>query len=94
MSEPAKPQAYRELRDIIERHGGTMVYQRAGYRHGAWEISLGGKRRVIEATGAHSFPQLDHLYEPRPDRPNPKTWDDFSGPLVPDAEAQLLALLE
>ena len=89
-----RPSAYRELRDIIERHGGTMLYQRAGYRHGAWEISLGGKKAIIEATGSQYFPQLDRLYEPDPACPNPRTWKDFSGPLVPDAEAKLLSLLQ
>ena len=82
MSKPSKPRAYRELRDIIEWHGGTMVYQRAGYRHGAWEISVGGQRTVVEATDSQSFPKLDRLYEPNPDCPNPRTWEDFSGPLL------------
>jgi hypothetical protein len=90
-----KPTAYRELRDIMERYGGRMEHVKKGYRSGgAWELSLGDKRAVIESTGSRSFPQLDRLYQPRPECPNPRTWHDFSGPLVPNAEAQLLALLQ
>ena len=94
MNSKKKPDAYRELRDIIERRGGTMEHVKRGYRRGgAWEVSLDGKRAVIESVGAKSFRPLDVLYEPRPGCPNPTTWEDFNGPLVPDAEAKLLSLL-
>jgi hypothetical protein len=83
--------AYGDLRAIIERHGGSMVYERAGYRHGAWIISLRGKQAKIEASGNRSFPPLDTLYQTS--HPNPEHWDDYDGPLVEDAEAKLLALL-
>ncbi|HEU6448248.1 MAG TPA: hypothetical protein VFV23_07415 [Verrucomicrobiae bacterium] len=86
-----KRRAYSKLRDIIERHGGIMEYRRQGYQHGAWEISLNGKRAIIEATGALAFPPLDRLFIPKVE--NPKTWNDYSETLIPDAERQLLALL-
>jgi hypothetical protein len=91
MNTEIKERAYGKLRDIIERRGGTMAYRRQGYRHGAWEISLEGKRAIIEATGSRAFPPLDKLFVPQIE--NPKTWDDYSETLVSDAEQQLLALL-
>ena len=91
MSTQKKTRAYGKLRDIIERRGGSMAYRRQGYRYGAWEISLDGKRAVIEAMGARTFPAFDSLFVPRVE--NPKTWDDYSATLVSDAEQQLLALL-
>src|SRR5262245_921966 len=83
--------AYGNLRDIIERRGGTMTYERQEYRHGAWGISLDGKTAVFESTGNRRFPALDRLYVPKVARP--QTWDDYSDELVADAERQLLALL-
>jgi hypothetical protein len=88
--QPVNSRAYGDLRNIIERRGGSMVYERAGYRHGAWVISLQGKHATIEASGNRSFPALDRLYETS--HPNPQHWDDYDGPLVEDAEAKLLAL--
>jgi len=86
-----KKRAYGKLRDIIERHGGSMTYQRQGFRHGAWEITLHGKSAVIPATGSRSFPTLDRLFVPVV--PTPTTWDDYCDELVADAERRLLALL-
>ncbi len=94
MGNSKQPRAYHELREIIERQGGTMCYRRPGYRHGAWEISLDGKTTIVESTGSRSFPQLDRLYQPDPALSNPKTWDDCCGPLVDDAEEQLLSLVK
>jgi len=91
MSTEKKSRAYGKLRDIIERRGGSMVYRRQGYRYGAWEISLDGKRAVVEAMGARTFPAFDRLFVPKVE--NPKTWDDYSDKFIPDAEQQLLALL-
>lgn len=68
-----------------------MTYERYGYRHGAWIISLNGKTHIIEATGSRSFPELDKLFVP--DVPNPRTWDDYRNELVRNSEEQLLALL-
>ena len=87
----AETRPYGKLRDIIERRGGRMTYERQGYRHGAWEISLDGKTAVIESTGNRRFPALDRLYLPKVARP--WTWDDYSDDLVAAAERQLLALL-
>ncbi len=83
--------AYDPIRSLVERLGGSMVYERAGYRHGAWVIRVGEKSVIIEASGDRSFPQLDRLYVPRV--ADPRHWDDYSDELVPDAEAQLLSML-
>src|SRR5690606_9563338 len=56
---------YDAVRSLVERRGGSMVYQRKGYRHGAWVITIGGSTVVIEAAGNRSFPELDRLYVPR-----------------------------
>ena len=68
-----------------------MTYERAGFRHGAWIISLDGKTATIEATGNHSFPELDRLY--RTTHPHPMHWDDYDGPPIDGAEEKLLSLL-
>lgn len=83
--------AYRSIRSIVERLGGSMVYQRKGYRYGAWVIRIGENRVTIEASGNRSFPQLDRLYISQ--FPDPRHWDDYSDELVPDAETQLLSIL-
>ena len=83
--------AYGSIRSIVERLGGSMVYEREGYRHGAWAIKIGEKSVIIEASGNRSFPQLDRLYVQRV--PDPRHWDDYSDELVPDAETQLLSML-
>ena len=82
---------YDKVRCIVERLGGTMVYEREGYRQGAWVIKIGDKGLIIEATGNRSFPQLDRLHVPRV--PEPRYWDDYAHELLPDAEAQLLSML-
>jgi hypothetical protein len=83
--------AYALIRSIVERLGGSMIYERKGHRYGAWVIKIGERAVVIEASGNQSFPDLDRLYVAR--RPNPEHWDDYSDELVPDAEAQLLSML-
>jgi hypothetical protein len=82
---------YDSVRSIVERLGGSMIYERKGYRHGAWVIKIGEKSAIIEAGGDRSFPPLDRLYVPRV--PDPRHWDDYSYKLVPDAETQLLSML-
>lgn len=84
--------AYGKLRDIIERHDGTMTYQREGYRFGAWVIRIGNNTKIIEATGEKSFPELDRLYIPK--IVEPKTWEDRRDELLEDAEENLLKLLK
>lgn len=86
-----KNRPYGELRDIIERLGGSMIWHRAGFRYGAWIITLDGKTATIEATGERSIPELDHLYQPT--SPNPTTWDDYSSDLIDHVEEKLLSLL-
>jgi len=81
------------IQGLVERLGGTMTYERAGYRHGAWIITFREQRVVLEASGNRSFPELDTLYVPRDGVQHPKHWDDYKNELVPDAEAGLMALL-
>lgn len=68
-----------------------MVYEREGFRHGAWVIKVGERSVIVEADGNRSFPQLDRLYVPLV--PDPRHWDDYSDELVSDAEPQLLSML-
>lgn len=83
--------AYESIRRIVERLGGSMIYERKGYRHGAWVIRIGERVVTIQARGNRSFPELDRLYVARVTAP--RHWDDYSDELVPDAEAQLLSML-
>ena len=84
--------AYDSVRSIVERLGGSMVYERQGYRYGAWVIKIGDKSAVIEAGGDQRFPELDRLYVPKV--ADPQDWNDYrKDQLVPDAEAKLLSLL-
>jgi len=68
-----------------------MVWAKRGYRHGAWIITLRDKRAVIQASGEQSFPALDGLLVPV--AADPKTWNDYSNELLPDAEERLLGTL-
>ena len=68
-----------------------MVWAKRGYRHGAWIITIGDKRMTIAASGKQSFPQLDGLLVPLTS--DPKTWNDYSNDLLPDAESRLQAML-
>jgi len=81
-----------KVRDLVEQKGGTMRFQREGYRYGAWVISLDGKQAIVEAKGNHSLPDLDRLYVPRVD--HPRTWEDYTHDLIPNAAAELLTLLK
>ena len=83
---------YAKLRAIIERHCGTMTYQRKGFKYGAWVIALDGKCATIKATGKGSFPQLDRLYVPK--IVNLTRWEHTHNELLDDAEEHLLALLQ
>lgn len=82
---------YDLIRSLVEQLGGSMTYERQKYRYGAWVITLGEKRKVIEAGGNRSFPELDQLLEPLV--PNPRHWDDYKNQLVPDAIGRLFALM-
>lgn len=82
---------YGPIRTLVERLGGSMVYEREGYRYGAWVIRLGEQCLLVEAHGEQSFPALDKLYGPPVLQP--RHWDDYNGVLVPEAKRRLLALL-
>jgi hypothetical protein len=83
--------AYGLIRSIVERLGGSMTYEREGYRYGAWVIRIGESSVIVEASGNQSFPELDRLYVPQV--PNPRHWDDYLDELVPNVETQLLSML-
>ncbi len=87
----AKRRIYEELRSIVERHHGSMVFSRSGTQWGVWTIRLGGTERRFESNG-RGFPELDRLYRPKPDRPQPDHWADYTKELVRDAEQRLLAM--
>ena len=80
--------AYDKIRIIIEKHNGTMTFQREGSRHGAWTISLNGNTTTMELEGNSFFPELDKFYVPKVDEP--KTWNDYKNELLPDAEKDIL----
>jgi len=84
--------AYGRLRDIVEERGGSMIYQRQGYRYGAWLISLDGKNVIKESTGMENLPELNQFY--RPLRTNPRTWFDYDDVLVPHGKENFLAWFE
>ncbi len=83
---------YGNLRSIVKRLGGRMVFHRKGYRHGAWEISLGRKNWVLESTGMRRLPALDRFYKPL--GKDPKTWDDYTDELLDDGEDRFIAWLK
>ena len=88
MAATMEQRAYGHIRDIIEKHGGTMVYERKDCRYGAWILSLGGKTVIVESEGRHAHPKLDELYVPSIECP--QTWDDYKDELRADAEEELL----
>ena len=83
--------AYGSVRSLVEGLGGSMVWAKKGYRHGAWIVTIADKRMVIPALGEQSFRQLDGLLVPL--KPDPKTWNDYTNELLPDAEVRLLDML-
>lgn len=83
--------AYDKIRTIVKDLGGSMEYQREGFRFGAWIIYLGGNKTIIESDGNQSFPELDCLYKPKKD--NPQHYYDYFDELIPDAKLHLLSTL-
>ena len=83
--------AYDAVKSMVEGLHGTMVYQRKGYRYGAWIVRINGKVLVADATGNRSFPALDQLCMPTTE--NPRYWDDYSTELLSNAESLLRRLL-
>ena len=85
---PHRP--YEELRDPIDRRGGSMIHVREGYEWGAWIIKLNGKTRRFLSNG-RGYPELDRLYMPKV--PNPQHYRDYTNELVPGAIDTLIAML-
>ncbi|HQH22579.1 MAG TPA: hypothetical protein PLJ89_10925 [Thermoleophilia bacterium] len=83
--------AYGSIRSMVEKLGGSMVWARRGYRYGAWIVTIADRRMIIPASGEQSFPQLDGLLVPL--KAHPRTWNDYTNDLLPDAESRLLAML-
>ncbi len=84
--------AYDLIRQLVERNGGSMRYERQGFRFGAWIITIGDKCKIIEAGGNQSNPELDQLYVPNVK--DPKNWNDYEEQLIPNAEDRLLTMLK
>lgn len=82
---------YEEVRTLVEANGGSMDFERKGYRWGAWIIRLQDRERIFPSNGS-GFPPLDKLYGSS--KKNPCHWSDYDGDLLPDAEARLIALLQ
>lgn len=82
---------YGSIRSLVERLGGSMVWAKKGYTRGAWIITVRDKSLAIPASGKQSFPQLDGMLVPL--KAHPKTWNDYTNDLLPDAESRLLAML-
>jgi hypothetical protein len=82
---------YEEVRALVEGQGGSMQFERKGYRWGAWIIRLAGLEGKFPSNGA-GFPSLDQLYSSS--KKNPSHWSDYDGDILPDAEARLMALLQ
>ena len=82
---------YEEVRALVEGQGGSMQFERKGYRWGAWIIRLAGLEGKFPSNGA-GFPSLDQLYSSS--KKNPSHWSDYDGDIMPDAEARLMALLQ
>lgn len=83
--------AYDLVRTLVESLGGTMVYEKSGFPHGAWVINLGEKNKVFEAKGDQSFPELDKLHLPKVKKP--RRWEDYQNELQPDAKSRLFVTM-
>src|SRR5690606_5606722 len=83
--------AYDLVRQLDESIGVTIAFEKSGFPHGAWIITLSRKRKELVATGDQSFPDLDKLYKPKVK--NPRHWDDYLNELQPDADFRLLVLM-
>lgn len=83
--------AYDLVRTLVESLGGTMVYEKSGFPHGAWVINLGEKSKVFEAKGDQSFPELDKLHLPKVKKP--RRWEDYQNELQPDAKSRLFVTM-
>jgi len=87
-----KRRVYEEIRGLVKSLKGKMNFERAGYQWGAWIIRLNGKRRIFRSNGS-GYPELDKLYQPKPDVREPKHWKDYINTLRPAAQEKLLDLL-
>jgi hypothetical protein len=83
--------AYGLVHALVESLGGSMTFEKSGFRYGAWVITMGKISKIIEAGGDQSFPELDKLYKPKVK--NPRQWDDYMNELQPDAYFRLMILM-
>jgi hypothetical protein len=82
---------YEELRAGVEALGGSMVFERKGWRWGAWRVTLRNRSRAFPSNG-RGFPELDALYVPAVE--NPSHWRDYTNTLVEGAFVELDEMLE
>ncbi len=68
---------YREVRDLLNKLGGSMNWHAGGPGGGVWHLELHGRRCDVECrSNAVNF--LDELY--LPSKSNPQTQDDYAKP--------------
>jgi len=93
MTTAANFRAYKEVRELVERCGGSMEWRPMG-RGGDWELELHGKSAVVSCRD-RSVNALDNLYEPKQGVQDPKTWDDYEpeAPLKQGAFWKLIELI-
>lgn len=89
---PNKHRVCGALRTGIEQRGGSMIFERTGYRHGAWIVTLDGKRVEFVSDG-NGFRELDRLYVTKPGITKPEHYTDYTEELVSGAIGKLVAML-
>jgi hypothetical protein len=95
METATKITPYGFVREMVEKHGGTMTFHAGGGPGGRWLIALEGKSLQIDVRDRR-VNDLDRLYIAKID--NPQTWDDYEPEpnclLKPDAFWQLMKLID
>jgi hypothetical protein len=99
--EPRGKRAYGQVQNLLESMGGSAEFLKGGHGGGgSWVLKLGKYTspplRLVRVEDAPHGP-LDKLYEPDPDKPNPRLVgdypDDVEAHLVEDAPERLVAWL-
>lgn len=80
-----KRRPYEEVCKLVEDLlKGRMYYQKEGYQWGAWIIEVDGNSTPLLSNGS-GYPELDQLYEPKPDATNLNDWRSYTTTLKPNA---------
>lgn len=84
---------YEEVRKLVEDVlKGKMYHQREGFQWGAWIIEVDGKSTLLHSNSS-GYPELDQLYEPKPDATNLNDWRSYTTTLKPNALELLKQIL-